>query len=173
MSLDTDYTSLGFNSYLSTAEVDSRVRALQAVYGATACNKYLGLDEDLKEALILRATAEANARRFKGTLNASVVTEMVLPRVGLTHVNGNPIASDAVPEFIKAFIAERTLELAAVTPKIQETRGSNTRVLQLGSLRKEVDTQAGAAAVKKPSQYASFKHLARHVYATGGGVVRA
>lgn len=113
MAIDNDYTSSGYNSYfVDIPEYDSYVQKLAQTWDLSSYNS---LDDAAKEQLMINATDEVNSFCFLGSISPSISSpfNMMFPRSGLSYSNGVSISSTSIPEFIKNYIAMRSIELLA------------------------------------------------------------
>lgn len=112
--LITDWTDPGFDAYASLAEVLDLIRGLDGLYDIKPWQE---TTQDAKENLIRFSTRELADLTFVGTLVDTITGPIAQwPRSGITAPNGTAVADDAIPAFIKQWVAERQLELLNFRP---------------------------------------------------------
>ena len=102
MTVITDFTNAGFNSYLSRGELNSRLAVISILTG-----KDYTLSDSAADAWCIAASASLMDRSFNGDLNIAVIApNMNWPRTGLYYDNGVVVDSTSVPELVKDFCAD-------------------------------------------------------------------
>ena len=114
MAIITDYTDANYNSYIALVEANTRIAAFAPFYDVSAWNALSDVD---KENLIIRATADANAFVYLWEISNSIISpyNMRFPGKSVQYSNGVDIPDNEIPEFVKAYVAQRCVEILSYT----------------------------------------------------------
>lgn len=138
MALVTDYTNAGYNAYATVVETDALINDLSPFVNTA---KWIALTVAQKESVILNASKDVNCFQYKGTLNPAVISpfNMQFPRSGMVYTNGVVIPDNIIPEFVKEYVARRSIELLNFGPDDanQITIPNNVKRNKVGSLEQE------------------------------------
>lgn len=138
MALIVDPTDANYNSYVTEAEADVLIAALDPFVDLT---KWAALTSQQKENVILAATDNLNSFDFSGTTSSIVISKnnMMWPRQGASYANGVAISSSEIPVFVQEYIAKRSTEILDFGPADANslTVPNNVKRQKLGGLEQE------------------------------------
>lgn len=138
MAIDTVYTSVDFNAYITVAETDTRIAGFQPFVDTSSWD---ALSDPQKENLIAASTKDANRFDYFGQLNGSVVSSfnMKWPRSDVVYTNGVQVQTTEIPEFIKSYVAQRCVELLNYTYDQANSNliNSNVKKVQVDVISRE------------------------------------
>jgi hypothetical protein len=99
MSIDTDYTSSTYDSFMSIATADALIAAREMLTGESS--GWSLLDDDHKESHLKEATRLVNSLEWEGSRNENIVVPLMeWPRSGLYEPTGEEIDETEIPDQI-------------------------------------------------------------------------
>jgi hypothetical protein len=124
MPLITDWTDPLFDSYATLDEVKERVLGFEGIYDIVP---WLQTSDSNKENTIRFATRELADVMFQGTQVDTIAGPVaVWPRTDVTAPNGYDVPDDAIPEFVKLWLANRQLEILEFRPALYSSFSGGT-----------------------------------------------
>lgn len=117
------------NCYISRANAITYFTDL--IHGAD----FLGAEVTIQDQALISATAMLDRQEWVGTQTQPKPTQPLdWPRTGVSDPEGNPVASDAVPQFMKDATCELALALIQdLTVQTNADTGVNIKSLKAGS----------------------------------------
>ena len=115
MALNNTFNDIGYNSYATVEEIDAIINRLAPFSNVT---KWTALQDEQKESVIITVSQDVNCFDFMGILNSGVTSpfNMKFPRTSLLYTNGLEVPGSQIPEFVKEYVARRSLELLDFGP---------------------------------------------------------
>lgn len=136
MSLDSVFTSSGYNSYIdSTATADTLVDELDGIVDISA---WTALTDPQKENVLLESTVDVNNFCYFGVVNQGIISpfNMQWPRIGAFYNNGVEIGSEEIPFFITDYVIRRSVERLSYdeNQSVDKELNKNVQKQKVGSL---------------------------------------
>lgn len=169
MTIDSDFTSAGYNSYfLDLIALETAVSALDGYWDLTSWND---LSDIQKTNLMFGANDDLNSFCFAGIINGGIQSpfNMKFPRNNLRYSNGVVISGTEIPMFVTSYVAERSLEKNA---NIQTGEFYDGRIKRnkLGKLEQEFQNPRDSRILRNTLRAASsFSNIAPYVIGLASG----